>query len=96
MIYRSIALLHIKKNVTKNAAKQYEILKKDFDLHIIITYSILYHQIFKYSITNYRNLQEYKKTITKDKTKLVELGNLLPELAVIFAFFYRFDTFYQV
>lgn len=33
---------HIKKDATKNATQQYEILKKEFDLYTVTTYSLFY------------------------------------------------------
>lgn len=75
---------------------QYEILKKEFDLHTVTTYNFLYRQIFKYSIANHKNFGKYGKAITKNKNKLVELKNLLLELAVTFAFFNKLDISYQV
>ena len=69
-------------------------LKEKFDLHIITMYSFLYHQIFKYSIANHKNLQKYKKAVRKARNKLVELGNLLLELIVTCTFLDRLDTSY--
>lgn len=70
-------------------------MKKNFDLHTIIIYSFFYKQIFNCRIANHQNLQEYKKVITKIKNKLVELGNLLPKLAVNSIFLNKVNILYQ-
>lgn len=95
LIYRQIALSHIKKNITKTAIEQYKILKKKFGLHTITTYRFFYRQIFKCSINNHKNLQGNGKAVTKTKNKVVELGNSLLEQAVIYAFLDGFNTSYQ-
>ena len=95
LICGPIALSHIEKDATKNATEQYEILKKEFDSHTVTTYSLLYRQIFKCSIADHKNLQEYGEAVTKARNKLVELGNPLPELAVTCAFLDGLDTSYQ-
>ncbi len=95
LICGPIALSHIEKNAKKNATEQYEILVKEFNLHTVTTYSLLYRQIFKCSIDNHKTLQEYREAVTKAKNKLVELGNYLPKLAVTFAFLDELDTSYQ-
>ena len=94
LIYGPIALSHIEKDAMKNATKQYKILKKEFDLHMVTMYIFLYQQIFKCSIADHKNLQEYKEDVTKARNKLVELSNPLPELAVTCAFLDKLDTSY--
>lgn len=91
-----IILSHIEKDITKNATKRDKILKKEFNLHTVITYSLLYHQNFKCNIVNYKNIQEYRETVTKVRNKLVELGNILLELAVTYIFLDELNISYQV
>lgn len=55
--YKPIILLYIgKKDVIKNAIEQYMILKKEFDLHTVIIYSLFYCKIFDYNIVNHKTL----------------------------------------
>ena len=95
LIRGPIVLLYIEKDVIKNATEQYKILKKEFDLHTVTTYSLLYCQIFKCSIVNHKNLQEYGEAVIKAKNKLVKLKNPLPKLAVTCAFLDGLNTSYQ-
>ena len=95
LICGPIALSHIKKNKTNNTTEQYKILKKEFDSPTVTTYNFFYCQIFKYSIANHKNLQEYGEAIIKARNKLVELGNPLTKLAVSCAFLDGLDISYQ-
>lgn len=71
-------------------------MKKEFDLHTVIKYSLFYCQIFKCNVTNHKILQEYGKLITKVKNKLEELKNPLPKLAIIYVFLNDLDISYQI
>lgn len=89
----ALSLIELKSDETATA--QYDFLKNTYNMTTITTYSTLYRQINRCSISNHKSLKEYGEEVTKAQNKLKELKRPIDELHVTCAFLDGLDSSYQ-
>lgn len=89
------ALSLIKPKRDDTATEQYSYLKTPYNTTTIATYSTLYRQINRCSLSNHESLKEYGDEVINARNKLKELKRPLDELHVSCAFLDGLDASYQ-
>ena len=95
LIYGPSTLSIIAKKKDASATQKYQLLKAEYNGQTLVIFSVYYRKISRYNISNHKFLKEYSEKVTKAQNKLVELGELLPEMFISYTFLDWLDSSYN-